>query len=73
MDSRGTCLNPPSNPGIQCRSAFQAFDDDAGSLEVGACADVVVLDRDITAIAGTEVADVLVDETWLNGTRVFHR
>ena len=54
-------------------SAFQAFDDDAGSLAVGACADVVVLDRDITAIAGSEVAGATVDETWMDGTRVFHR
>jgi predicted amidohydrolase YtcJ len=54
-------------------SAFQAFDDDAGSLQVGAKADVVVLDRDVTAIAGTEVAGAVVDETWMNGTRVFHR
>ncbi|MEP7114505.1 MAG: amidohydrolase [Ilumatobacteraceae bacterium] len=54
-------------------SAFQAFDDDAGALVVGARADVVVLDHDITAIAGTEVAGALVDETWMNGARVFHR
>jgi hypothetical protein len=54
-------------------SAFQAFDDDAGSLKVGSRADVVVLDSDITAIAGTEVAGATVDETWMNGARVFHR
>ncbi len=54
-------------------SAYQAFDDDAGSLQVGCRADVVVLDNDITAIAGTEVAGATVDETWMNGTRVFHR
>jgi len=54
-------------------SAFQAFDDDAGSLTVGSRADLVVLDRDITAIPGTEVADATVDETWMNGTRVFQR
>ncbi len=54
-------------------TAFQAFDDDAGALEVGARADLVVLDRDITAIAGDEVSDATVDETWLNGAAVFHR
>lgn len=54
-------------------SAFQAFDDDAGALVVGACADMVVLDRDITAIAGDEVSGATVDETWATGTRVFHR
>jgi predicted amidohydrolase YtcJ len=54
-------------------SAFQAFDDDAGALVVGARADLVVLDRDVTAIAGDEVPDATVDETWLNGVNVFHR
>jgi predicted amidohydrolase YtcJ len=32
-----------------------------------------VLDRDITAIAGNEVGDAQVDETWINGARVFAR
>lgn len=54
-------------------SAYQAFDDDAGALRVGAIADVVVLDRDITAIAGNEVPDALVDETWVGGKAVFRR
>ena len=47
------------------RSAFQAFDDDAGTLVVGGRADLVVLDRDITAIAGDEVPGAIVDETWI--------
>ncbi|MEP7202099.1 MAG: amidohydrolase [Ilumatobacteraceae bacterium] len=54
-------------------SAFQAFDDDAGTLAIGARADLVVLDRDITGIAGDEVPDASVDETWVNGVSVFHR
>ena len=54
-------------------SAFQAFDDDAGTLTVGARADLVVLDRDITAIAGDEVPGANVDETWVGGTQVFRR
>jgi len=54
-------------------SAYQAFDDDAGELRVGARADVIVLDRDITAIAGDEVPDALVDETWVGGDVVFRR
>jgi predicted amidohydrolase YtcJ len=54
-------------------SAYQAFDDEAGALRVGARADVVVLDRDITAIAGDEVPDALVDETWVAGRAVYRR
>ncbi|MEY2443522.1 MAG: hypothetical protein QOE00_102 [Ilumatobacteraceae bacterium] len=54
-------------------SAFQAFDDDAGTLSVGARADLVVLDSDITAIAGDEVPGAHVEQTWVNGTRVFQR
>lgn len=54
-------------------SAFQAFDDDSGALRVGARADVIVLDRDITSIAGDEVSDALVDETWVAGNAVYRR
>lgn len=54
-------------------SAFQAFDDDAGRLAVGQRADLVVTDRDLTAIAGEELGGVQVDETWLGGRRVYER
>lgn len=54
-------------------SAFQAFDDDRRALAIGAAADLVVLDRDITTISGNEVPDAKVDETWINGTRAFTR
>lgn len=54
-------------------SAHQAFDDDAGRLAVGQRADLVITDRDITAIAGEELGGVQVDETWLGGRRVFER
>jgi hypothetical protein len=54
-------------------SAYQAFDDDAGRIAVGQRADLIVLDRDITAVPGDEVADARVDETWLAGTQVFRR
>lgn len=54
-------------------SAYQAFDDGAGALRVGARSDLVVLDRDITAIAGDEVPEALVDETWVAGNAVFRR
>ena len=53
-------------------TAYQAFDDDADALRVGARADLVVLDRDITSIAGDEVPGASVDETWVNGVRVHH-
>lgn len=54
-------------------SAYQAFDDDAGALRVGARADLVVLDRDITSIAGEEIPDAVVDETWVGGHVVYRR
>lgn len=54
-------------------TAHQAFDDDAGALAVGQRADLVVLDRDITAIAGEEIPDAHVDQTWLAGRLVFER
>jgi predicted amidohydrolase YtcJ len=54
-------------------SAFQAFDDDAGRLAVGCRADLVIADRDVTAIGGEELGGVAVDETWLAGRRVFTR
>jgi predicted amidohydrolase YtcJ len=54
-------------------SAFQAFDDDAGELAVGQRADLVVLDHDITAMAGNEIKHVQVDQTWLQGRQVFQR
>ena len=54
-------------------SAHQAFDDDAGRIAVGQQADLIVLDRDITAIAGNEVSDAQVDATWLAGRQVFQR
>ena len=54
-------------------TAYQAFDDDAGTIAVGSRADLVVLDRDITAIAGEEIPDARVDQTWLAGELVFER
>ncbi len=54
-------------------SAHQAFDDDAGEIAVGQRADLVVLDRDITSIAGEEIPDAHVDQTWLGGSPVFER
>lgn len=54
-------------------TAHQAFDDDAGRIAVGQRADLVVLDRDITAVAGEEIPDARVDQTWLAGQLVYER
>ena len=54
-------------------SAHQAFDDDAGRLAVGQRADLCVLSADISAMPGNEIPDVMVDETWINGTAVHQR
>jgi predicted amidohydrolase YtcJ len=51
-------------------SAYQAFDDDAGRLAVGMRADLVITSHDITGIAGEELREVSVDETWVAGRRV---
>jgi predicted amidohydrolase YtcJ len=49
-------------------SAYQAFDDDAGTLEVGRRADFCVLETDITAMSGREIGDVPVVQTYLAGS-----
>jgi predicted amidohydrolase YtcJ len=54
-------------------SAHQAFDDDAGRLAVGQRADLCVLSADISAMPGNEIPDVMVDQTWINGTAVHRR
>jgi predicted amidohydrolase YtcJ len=50
-------------------SAYQAFDDAAGTLAVGAPADFCVLEKDITSMSGREIADVAVVQTYLGGLR----
>lgn len=54
-------------------SAHQAFDDDRGGIEVGAPADLVLVDRDVTAVAGDEVADATAAGLWLEGAEVRRR
>ena len=44
-----------------------------GSLEAGKLADVVVLDRDPTAMTGDELLDVKVDYVFLGGREVYRR
>jgi predicted amidohydrolase YtcJ len=52
-------------------SAYQAFDDAAGRIAVGAPADLCLVGADLTAIGGLEVADVPVLGTWVGGRRVY--
>jgi predicted amidohydrolase YtcJ len=52
-------------------AAHQAFDDDRGTLEVGAPADLVLVDTDITAVAGDEVADASVVGLWSEGRELW--
>lgn len=54
-------------------SAHQAFDDERGTLAVGAPADLVLVDHDVTAAAGDEVADATATGLWLEGTEVWRR
>jgi len=44
-----------------------------GTLEPGRYADLIVLDRDISAVSGEELMDVAVDQTWLGGNLVYER
>jgi predicted amidohydrolase YtcJ len=55
-------------------AAEATFSEDVvGSLEVGKRADFVVLDRDPFAISASELSDVQVEATWLDGEAVFQR
>jgi predicted amidohydrolase YtcJ len=54
--------------------AEATFSEDlVGSLEVGKRADFVVVDRDPFAIPASELSEVEVEATWLDGERVFQR
>jgi len=52
--------------------ATQLFDDDRGTITVGAPADLALLGADISRLPGAELAAVAVEGTWLGGTAV-HR
>lgn len=52
-------------------SAYQAFDDSAGTIAVGAPADLCLVGADVTAVGGLEVADVPVLGTWVGGRQVY--
>ena len=42
-----------------------------GSLEAGKLADLVVLDSDPREVEPTEISDIGISETWMNGERVY--
>jgi predicted amidohydrolase YtcJ len=48
-------------------------EDRVGTLEAGKRADFIIVDRDPFAIPSSELAEVRVEETWLDGERVFDR
>ena len=73
MAPRGAGADRTGDRAYTAGTAYQAYDDDAGTLAVGRRADLVVLDRDITAIAGEEIPAAQVDQTWLAGDLVFER
>jgi len=55
-------------------SAFNEFKEDfKGRLKPGYVADLIVLDRDIFTIDETEIKDVLVEKTMIDGEFVFER
>jgi predicted amidohydrolase YtcJ len=49
------------------------LDDVTGSIEVGKLADLAVVDRDLFAHPAEELAFAAVDETFVEGERVFRR
>jgi predicted amidohydrolase YtcJ len=51
--------------------AYQSYEDDRGVLDVGARADVVVLDRDVLTGPPEAVAEAAVVATWCAGERTF--
>ena len=57
---------------VTSEAAWQLFSDhEIGSLEVGKFADMVILDADPRAVPVDEIKSVTVEETWMNGARVY--
>ena len=46
-------------------------EDKIGSLEAGKYADLVILEKDPRKVEPTEISEIKVLETWLNGERVY--
>jgi len=55
-----------SNAALACHSEHEI-----GTLEPGKFADLVVLEEDPRAVEPTQISDIVVSETWMNGSRVF--
>jgi len=55
------------NAAWQCHSEHEI-----GSLEKGKLADFVILESDPRKVKPTEISDIKVSETWMNGKLVFH-
>jgi predicted amidohydrolase YtcJ len=49
------------------------MEDQTGSLEVGKKADFIVLDRDLMRVPADQITAVRVEQTWVDGKRVFLR
>jgi len=75
---------PPLLPeqSLDLRTALSAYTrgsarvnhlDDGGRVAVGALADLVVLDRDVTTVAPAEISGTRVDLTLVDGRPVFER
>jgi len=57
--------------GFTANAAYSMFIDDiTGTLEVGKCADLIVIDRDLFSIAPAEIGSTKVLRTYLKGERV---
>jgi predicted amidohydrolase YtcJ len=79
MRDRGQVLGPDQRVTVQqalkavtINAAYQCRRDDvAGNLESGKYADLVVLERDPTAVHPTAISEIKVLETWLGGFKRF--
>lgn len=57
---------------VTINAAWQCFSEhEIGSLEKGKLADFVILDSDPRNVQPTEISDINVSETWMNGQQVF--
>ena len=59
---------------VTIHAAWQLMsENEIGSLEVGKYADMVILEQDPRKVKPTEISEIAVLETWLNGKRVYTR